>query len=133
MSLECKLCNTYHNKFRKKMMDDFPKSSDVSKMTQRIPLETSRYQYCLKIAQIDGILWQTLKSQNVFIQRKDIIITQLHSGKHSKEKSKLLDILNKNVCGQVLCWQAQNHLCIMLDRLIQHDYLIEVGESLRGH
>lgn len=36
--------------------------------------------------------------------------------------------MNKNVCSQVLCWQAQNHLCIMLDRLIQLDYLIEVGE-----
>lgn len=40
MSVECQFCNTYYNKFTK-VMDDFPKSSDVSKTTQRNPLEMS--------------------------------------------------------------------------------------------
>ena len=45
----------------KKMMDDFPRSFHVSKMAQRIPLQTWGYQYCLKAAQIDRILWLSHK------------------------------------------------------------------------
>lgn len=63
MSVERQFCNAYYNKFTKKVMDDFPKSSDVSKTTQRNPLEMSAYQYFfLNISYIDGILWWTLES-----------------------------------------------------------------------